>query len=210
MAEIRIGYFVEDIRHESFVKSLVARIAGEMGLPPETLRPTVWNATGGRGAVLRSLERFLRDVSGESQSPLDVLIVAIDGNCSTYLEQRRLIDEAAQRSGYPRKAVCAVPDPHIERWYLADPDGFQRALGAANVPPLPAYKCERGVYKQALRQAIGQVGVVPPLGGAEYGADIAETLDLFAAGKADSGLKHFVRDLRAALAPFAAGHKQET
>jgi len=96
-----------------------------------------------------------------------------------------------------------VPDPHIERWYLADSRGLQQVLEANTVPQVPAYKCERGRYKQALRDAIRQTGIIAPLGGLEYGSDIAETLDLYTVGKSDASFKHFVDELRAGLAPFA-------
>jgi len=200
--EMRIGYFLEDIGQERFLTALVNRIAQEMGLPSHGLRHEVRNATGGRGAVLDELRRFLRDVNHERERPFALLIVAIDGDCHGYRERRDEIRAIVEQSGYPGPVICAVPDPHIERWYLADPHGLQQVLEVGSIPKVPAYKCERGRYKQALREAIRQTGIAPPLGGLEYGSDIAETLDLYAVGKVDVGFKHFVDELRAGLASF--------
>jgi hypothetical protein len=72
-----------------------------------------------------------------------------------------------QKVGVPH-LVCAVPDPHIERWYLEDQRALKAVLPGAR-PPKLSYRCERGRYKQARRQAIRDAGVEPLLGGAEYG-----------------------------------------
>ncbi|MCC7352742.1 MAG: DUF4276 family protein [Anaerolineae bacterium] len=196
MAEIRVGYFLEDIGQENFLTSLVARVAQQIGLPAQVVHHEIRNATGGRGTVLSELGRFLRDVRRERDRPYDLLVVAIDGNCHGYQERREEIRTFVARSQYPGLVVYAVPDPHIERWYLADPHGFQQALETAIVPQVPAYKCERGRYKQALRDAIRQTGIIAPLGGAEYGSDIASALDLYTVGKADTGFKHFIEELQ--------------
>jgi len=200
--EIRIGYFLEDIGQENFLRTLVGRVAQEMGLAPRRIRHEVRNATGGRGAALSELRRFLRDVSRDRERPFALLVVAIDGDCRGYREVRDEIRTSVEQSGYTGQAICAVPDPHIERWYLADPRGLQRVLDVRTVPDVPAYKCERDRYKRALREAIRQAGVIAPLGGIEYGPDIAEILDLYAVGRADAGFRHFIDELRAGLAPF--------
>jgi hypothetical protein len=199
VAEITIGYFLEDVGQERFLVALVERVAKEKGLPPDRLHRDVRNATGGQGKALSELRRFLRDVNREQERLFDLLVVAIDGNCHSYTKRRKEIRAVVKRSGYPGSVVCAVPDPHIEHWYLIDPRGFQQALGADVIPDVPPNKCERGHYKQALRQAVRQAGIDAPLGGLEYGPDIARLLDLYAAGKADTGFKHFVDELRAAL-----------
>ena len=200
MAEIRIGYFLEDIGHENFLLALVERIAKDRGVPLQSMRPEVRNATGGRGKVLDELQRFLRDVRRDRVSLFHLLIVAIDGNCQGYREIRDNIREIVTRSDYPAPVICAVPNPHIERWYLADPNAFQRVLEVRVIPNPPAYKCERKYYKRALRAAILQAGVIAPLGGVEYGAEIAEHLDLYRVGEDDAGFRHFVEDLRDSLA----------
>jgi hypothetical protein len=206
--EIRIGYFLEDIGQERFLKALVNRVAREMSLPSRRLRHEVRNATGGRGKVMGELRSFLRDVSRERERLFALLVVAIDGDCRGYRERRDEIRDIVEQSGYPGLVICAVPDPHIERWYLADPRGLQQVLEFRNTPEVPPYKCERGRYKQALRDAIRQTDVVAPLGGLEYGPDIADVFDLYAVGKVDAGFKHFLDELRAGLVLFARGQEE--
>ena len=205
MDEIRIGYFLEDIGQEHFLKALVNRVAREKGLPSGRLRHEVRNATGGRGKVMGELRSFLRDVSREREQLFALLVVAIDGDCRSYQGRRNEIRAVVDQSGYPGTVVCAVPNPHIERWYLADPRGLQQVLEVSSIPVVPLYKCERGRYKQALRDAIRQTGIIAPLGGLEYGPDIAEVLDLYTVGKVDAGFKHFLDGLRAELAFFVRG-----
>jgi len=203
VAEIRVGYFLEDIGQEHFLKALVKRVARQVGLASDVVHD-VRNATGGRGVVLDELRRFLRDVSRERERPFDLLIVAIDGDCRGYQERRNEIQSIVTQSGYAGPVICAVPDPHIERWYLADPRGLQRAFDTDVVPQVPPYKCERGRYKRALRDFIRQTGITAPLGGLEYGADVAASLDLYAVDRVDAGFRHFIEDLRQGLTPFAS------
>jgi hypothetical protein len=199
VAEITIGYFLEDIGQENFLIALVERVVQERGLSPDRVHHEVRNATGGQGKALSELRRFLQDVSREREQPFDLLVIAIDGNCQSYSKQRKKIREIVKRSGYLGSTVYAIPDPHIERWYLADSSGFRQALNTDIAPEVPPYKCERGRYKQALRQAVRWTGIVAPLGGLEYGPDIARLLDLYTAGKVDTGFKHFVDELQATL-----------
>ncbi len=203
MAEITIGYFLEDVGQERFLVALVERVAKERGVPPDLLRHDKRNATGGQGKALSELRRFLRDVSRERERPFDLLVAAIDGNCQGYAKRRKEIQATVKRSGYLGSVVCAVPDPHIERWYLADSSSFRQALGTTVAPEVPPYKCERRRYKEALRRAVYQTGAVAPLGGPEYGHDIARALDFYVVGEADAGFKHLIDQLRAALDQLA-------
>lgn len=203
MDEIRIGYFLEDIGHEHFLTGLVHRVAQERGVDAEDLIHDVRNATGGRGRVLSELRRFLRDVGHGNEQPFTLLVIAVDGNCRGYNQKRREINDIVNQSGYAAPVVCAIPDPHIERWYLLDTQGLRRILEIARDPVVPRYKCERGRYKRALRDAIRQTGVIAPLGGQEYGRGIAGAIDLYVAQRANAGFNHFVTELRQAMAPLA-------
>ena len=199
MADIQIGYFLEDIGQREFLLALVARVAEAQSVPPGSLISDVRNATGGRGKALGEFRLFLREMWGRFRLSYDILVVAVDSNCASYQERRNEIAHIVEQVGYPRPVVCAVPDPHIERWYLADPAGLRHAIGAPHEPAVPAYKCERRWYKQALLDIFRAAGLSPQAGGAEYGGDIAAAMDLYLAGKTDSALKHFVDDLRAVL-----------
>jgi len=208
VAEIRIDYFLEDAPQERFLKALVARIAAELSLSPNVLIHDVRSPARGKGAVMTSFRKFVRDVQRERERAPDILIVAVDGNCQGFTEKRKEIGAIAQRAGYVRPLVCAVPDPHIERWYLADAKALQQVLESKVTPqPLP-YKCERDRYKQALLQVIADAGVLALLGGAEYGAEIAHRLDLYTVEKVDAAFKHFIDSLKEALSPFVIDQEE--
>ena len=202
MDKLNIGYFLEDIGHENFIKALVTRVALEMGFSSQELNHDVRNATGGKGVAITELRWFLRDVKRGRESPFDVLVVAIDGNCQGYREKRDEIKGIAERTNYLGALVCAVPDPHIERWYLIDRSAFRQAVEIDFLPQVPPYKCERGRYKRAMQEAFAQAGEgFMPLG-VEYGEDIALEIDFYAAQKADAAFRHFLNELRSALQPF--------
>jgi hypothetical protein len=202
VAEIRVSYFLEDALQESFIPALVERVAAELSLSSNALIHNVRNATGGKGVVKTELRKFLRDVQREKEPAPDVLIVAIDSNCQGYTEKRNEIESLAQRAGYKRPLVCAVPDPHIERWYLEDTAALRQVLQSQVTPQTPTYKCERDRYKQALGQAFADASLFPIFGGSEYGEEIAQSLDFYTVEKADAAFKHFVDSLKQALAPF--------
>lgn len=202
MAEVVIGYFLEDVAQERFLQALVERIAQDLGWPREALRHNPRNVAGGQGTATTALRQFLRDVRRGRERPFDVLVVVLDGNCQGYAKKRNEIQAITEQTGYAAPLVCAVPDPHIERWYLADPAALRQVIGTEAHPFLPPYKCERDRYRRALREAFAQAGFIPPLGGAEYGPELAEVIDLYAVGRTDPAFRHFVEDLRAALAPL--------
>ena len=79
----------------------------------------------------------------------------------------------------PGTPVCVVPDPHIERWYLIDQNAFCKAIEIVFRPEIPPYKCERGRYKRAMQEAFSKADLAPPLGGVEYGEDIALKIDFY-------------------------------
>ncbi|MBC7227613.1 MAG: DUF4276 family protein [Thermoflexales bacterium] len=196
MDSIAVLYFLEDIAHEKFVRALVRRVAEDSGIPSSRINEEVRNATGGKGTTLSEFSRFLRENQGLQ---IHVLVVAIDANCHKYTSRLREIRRRVKNAGIGWQVVCAIPDPHIERWYLADPSAIPRAFQKERglTTHLPRYKCERGWYKQALRRAIEDVaGFVPPLGGVEYGQDIAGAMDLYTAGRDDRALKHFIDDIK--------------
>ena len=197
---LAIGYFLEDIAHERLLTSLVERMAERLGL---AVLHDVRNASGGRGLVMTELRQYLLDVRAGRLATPQVLVVAIDGNCTSYQGRRREIEQVRDRARYQGTLVCAVPDPHIERWYLADPEALRAAVAGGQPPSLPQRKCERDLYKRALRQAFGGAGITPQLGGAEYAQDIVTQMDLSRAAQADRSLGHFLSDLRSALMSFA-------
>lgn len=197
---LTVGYFLEDYAQRDFITSLVERVARDLGIE---VAHDVRNATGGKGRAVSELRSYLRDARGGRVQEQPILVVAIDGNCTSFQARRKEIEQTGEQTGYRGTLVCAVPDPHIERWYLADAEGFKSAIEGSRPPELPAHKCERGLYKQALRDAFRDADIIPQLGGAEYAREIVSQMDFFRAGKEDAALKHFLDELRMALQPFS-------
>ena len=118
---------------------------------------------------------------------------------------QRIPRKKKQLSGYAENAkiahldldriIFAIPDPHIEKWYINDPKGFNKAIGSGALPVLPSYKCEKGRYKKVMNEAFSSSNITPQFGGYEYGERIVEEMDIYEAGKADHSLKHFIDDL---------------
>ena len=127
----------------------------------------------------------------------DVLIVGIDSNCTSVGRARTAIRENIAPAFRDRTAI-ACPDPHVERWYVADPESFANVVGAR--PRLPRRKkCERGRYKAVLARAVVKAGHPPTLGGIEFAREIVEAMDLYRAGKAERSLKLFLDEATARL-----------
>ena len=194
---MKTSVFVEDAAHASFVVGVLERVALTLGV---SIDVNVRNAVGGHGAVVGSLRRYVRDVARGRDTFAEVLVVAIDGNCQGSHRVKRAIREVAQREVYPGLVVCAVPNPHIELWYLLDGIAVNTVIGCGgSQPALPEQKCEKGRYKRLLRDAFREGDIDPPAGGSEYGEEIAAALDIDFARAADSDFDSFVDDLEAAL-----------
>lgn len=205
-ARIRIGYFLEDRGHEALLKAFVGRVAREKGFRSADRLDDVRSSTGGKSIqAYRSFLKYLRRVPGPF--PFDLLIVASDGNCKGYVDKKRQLMSSAEKAVVQHldRLVFAIPDPHIERWYMADPKAFNRAFGSGTLPVCPPYKCEKGHYKKAMQDAIATSTIRPQFGGYEYGEKIVEKMDLYAAAKADPSLKHFIDELRDAMERLRPG-----
>ncbi|RMH95473.1 MAG: hypothetical protein D6681_13100, partial [Calditrichaeota bacterium] len=137
----RLVYFFEDIAQERFVRALVRRAIQNK---EDSIEEYVLNATRG-SRVWVEFRQFLWDLK-QGQTPFpDVLIVVIDGNCRGHRQvQQDIMQEVWKKQvGVPaEKVVCAVPDPHIERWYLEDQRALTSILPGAHIDK-PKYKCER-------------------------------------------------------------------
>ena len=140
---MRIMYFLEDRAQEGFIKSLVKRIARDESIPLDSLNHDVRSAQGG-SRVIKEFKRFMKDTIQTDSSNVDLLIVAVDGNCRGHEERVRQLGRYI-RQGHPLrdKIVYAVPDPHIERWYMMDQRAIKNGVGIDRSPNIPAYKCKK-------------------------------------------------------------------
>ena len=188
----RVHLFAEDLAHERFLSALLVRIAEEEDV--EILIAT-GNARGGHGRALTELKTHQRAILAGEGMP-DLLVVAIDANCDRWTKMRDSILDLIDVRAFPAH-IPAVPDPHVERWYLADPPALRTALEATVA--LTRRKCDRDEYKQVLVTALRAAGHPVTLGGAEFAEEIVAAADLFRAGKNEPSLKHFVDELRGVM-----------
>jgi len=192
-----VALFVEDFAHQAFLAALLQRLAAEYGVEVHL----DWrNARRGHGAVVNELKQFLRDLQrGQDRLP-DLVVVATDANCKGLVERLRQINYVTSESA-PR-VICAVPDPHIERWLLLDSAAFKTVFGrGCNAPD---QKCERMRYKKMLIDAIRVSGVTPSLGGIEFAEDIVAEMDFNRAVAADDSLRRVIEELRGVFQTWQA------
>jgi hypothetical protein len=185
----RVHLFAEDLAHERFLTAVLERLAGEMG---RRIHVTTANARGGHGRALAELKTHQRALLVGGGIP-DLLVVAIDANCSGWNKVRNDVLQIVDPAAFPAH-VLAIPDPHVERWYLADPPALAAAVEASVA--LTRRKCDRDEYKQILVNALRAAGHPVSLGGAEFATEIVAEMDFFRAGKNEPSFKHFVDELR--------------
>lgn len=187
-----VDLFVEDQAHEEFLKVMVSRIAEE---EQKTIRIRVRSARGGHGRALEELSLYQKGVlKAPSQMTMpDLVFIAIDANCKRWNAARKEIEGSVAKD-FKDRSIVACPDPHIERWYLADLDSFVQVVGVR--PRLGKRKCLRDYYKSILSKAIIDAGYPPTLGGIEFAGELVTAMDLYRAGKVDRSLKHFLDETR--------------
>src|SRR5882724_11393904 len=122
-----VDLFVEDRAHEVLISALVERLAREAG---RKIAVHVRSARGGHGRAKSEFNVYQTHVLRrmEGMKFPDVLIVAIDANCTGFNDARNSILDGIDAS-LKSQAIVACPDPHIERWYLADQTAFQQVVG---------------------------------------------------------------------------------
>ena len=148
------------------------------------------NAVGGHGKVIAELDDYMRDLKRQGSPWPDLIVVATDANCKGLNERMR---EIGGRDD-PEPMIFAIPDPHIERWLLLDGAAFKAVFDKGC--DAPDQKCDRGLYKQRLIEAIYATGTIPRLGGIEYAEDIVEQIDIDRAAQVDRSFRRFVEELR--------------
>jgi hypothetical protein len=189
-----IDLFVEDRAHEEWLRPLMERLAREEN---RQVRIRVRSARGGHGRVIQELKTYQRALkTGRVGLIPDLLVAAIDGNCSSFTDAQNRVQGVLQPL-FADRTIKVTPDPHIERWFLADPETFHQVVGIT--PRFDVNKCERDYYKNVLAKAVTDAGHPATLGGIEFARELVEALDWYRAGKSDSSLKHFLDELRGRL-----------
>lgn len=203
---MHVLYFLEDNAHAKFVPVLFRRLADEAGVD---LIEKDYGPMGGAGPTIKSIRQMLVDIESDSELQPDALVVGIDADCSQRGERSRQVRDASKFEHYGGMLVVAEPEPHIESWYLADPTCIQRLLRIPDIPPAPDTRCRKQDYKNQLRSTVRSSGRPAPLGGVEYGQEIASTMNLYRAGRNVPSLRRFVRDARECLRGYAARRRGE-
>ena len=198
---VTVDIFVEDRAHEAFLVPMLQRIAREENL---VVSPRVRSARGGHGRAIAELKLYQQVVETGMPgfAPPDLLLAGIDGNCSTFAKAKKAI-EGATHVPFSDRLVAACPDPHVERWYLADPESFKEVVGLR--PTITKKKCVRDYYKDALAKLVSKAGHPATLGGIEFAQELVGRMDLYRAGKNERSLKAFVDDLRGRLRTLRQG-----
>ncbi len=180
--------FCEDRAQRAFLEPLIRRIAAKASCSTEI------RCVSARGGHPRAIGEFANFQKNEdAHGAADLVIVAIDGNCATFAKKREEIRKVATRIATDR-LITATPDPHIERWFLADPENAMRVIGA--MTSLPEDKCERSVYKATLQDTIRSAGHGGSVDGIAFAEELAARMDIHRAGRIDHSLRSFVDELR--------------
>jgi hypothetical protein len=194
-----IVLYCEDSGHEQFARALLSRVANELGLRVDIRTAS---GRGGHGLALTEFKAWQRAIAGEGglrfEIP-DLLVLMIDANCKGWANVRRDLGGSVNERVFPHCAI-GCPDPHIERWCLADPQAIQNVFGVAG--PADPGKCERHLYKNLLRETIHKAGQPILTTAMEYAPDLVAAMDFFRAGRHQPSLKHFVDEVRSALQSF--------
>jgi hypothetical protein len=191
---LNVDLFAEDRAHEAFLDALIRRLFGEADMKTVIRHRS---PLGGHGKMLTELEVFQKIIRG-GQPGIDVpdiLVVARDANCQRFTQARQAVHGLIDQRVFPAFAI-ARPDPHIERWFLADPVSFHQVIGVQTRPG--RRKCERNLSKRKLAEAIRKGGHPPTLGGIEFAAELVGAMDLYRGGRNEPSLQHFIDDFRQA------------
>lgn len=194
----RIDLFCEDAAHEAFGRALIERCAVEERSSVTVNVPT---ARFGIPRLKRELAAFQSVLRRASGAP-DLLVVMVDANDVGVPGRRREVAQALDEALFP-EVVIAVPDPYVERWFLADPMSFREHFGEAPAVAPPRSRID---WKGQLVKALEEAGEIVTQGGAEFADDIVHVMDLSRAGHAVSSLGTFVADVRAALRRLHLAH----
>ena len=163
-------------------------------MEPPLVKPI--SARGGHGKAISELKVWQRGLRSGSLVRGDALLVVIDANSKGWRAMDRDVRAAIDSSLYPQ-VLIGCPDPHVEVWCAADPAAFQSQFSVA-VPPAPS-RGGRLVYKQWLRTALEQAGVVVLGDPMDISLDLLPAMDLNRACRNDDSLQHLVSSVRAWL-----------
>lgn len=180
---------LEDAAQEALLRPLVTRIAAEEGV---ALTIRIRSARGGFAKVLGQLSDLESECAKGREATPDGVVAVVDANCKGFVARRKAVE--AKAGVLADRLIPAIPDPHIERWFLLDSYAFKQVLGRGC--KAPDEKCEKDRYKRLLINAVIEAGIEPLLGGVEYARDLCAEMDLVKIALSDASFGHFRDALR--------------
>lgn len=191
-----VSLFCEDAAHENFGRAIVERCAREEDVNVALSVPTARFGIPRLQSELRAFQSVLRRTGGTP----DLLVVLVDANDVGVPTRKQAVTALLDFSLLPA-VVIGVPDPYIERWFVADPASFADSFGEQ---PQAGPIRSRTDWKDRLVTALEAAGEIVTQGGAEFASEIVSTMDLYRAGQNAPSLDAFLSDLRGALRLFRA------
>jgi hypothetical protein len=187
-----IALFGEDVGHEFSLSALITRFAVQHDV---TMQLKTISSRGGITKVHHEFDQYLSDIQRGRIVRPDLIVVATDSNCIGYAPRRHQIEKVAEKHpGLTESVAYAIPDPHIERWLLADPEAFRDVVGKGCT--LPKLKCNKDEYKNLLYQSVRDAGVRPVFGGLEYAEEIMKTANLARIEKSEPSFERTTKQIK--------------
>ena len=184
-----ISLFAEDEAHEDFLSALVHRLADDYHVKINLKSRSV---RGGHGKVIAELRMYQQGLRDYNEPLPDLIVVGTDSNCRGFGARKREIDQAISMD-FTDLVICAIPEPHIERWLLLDSEAFKTVLGKGC--PTPDQKCERDRYKRLLIEAVRAAGLVPISGGIEHTEELVNAMNLSRIAQIDRAMDRLLSAL---------------
>ena len=184
-----INLFVEDVAHEDFLTALIQRLADAYNIEVNIKASSV---RGGRGKVITELRQYLRDLQHDKEELPDLVIIGTDSNCKGLSERETEINQVT--SSFGDFVISMIPEPHIERWLLLDSEAFKIVFGKGC--SVPDQKCERGLYKNMLLNAIYQATMTPPIDGIERVEELVYAMNFQRVKQNDRSIRRFLTALQ--------------
>ncbi len=181
--EIKIGYFLEDVAHRAFITAFVKRLLKHKYGDDLQVEGDIFCESGGSKEI-NSFRAFLKEWKKDSDIslPYHSLVIGHDCNCKGKETIKKKFSKPASKAGYPEdRIIYALPDPYIERWYLADPRAFLETIEGNEPPGEIPYVHKKGkqtFYKDKMQETLWKNGIGSSLAGAELGDRIAELVDI--------------------------------
>jgi len=179
---MRLFVYLEDIAQERFICGIIKRLATERSV---NVSLEVRNARGGAPVMLSKFKEALKRWVDELPSQ-SVIIVCKDTNCKRgSVVKREFANLLRECEGRGICLILALPEPHIERWYLLDQNAFREATGVPLRGAPSGGLCRRGrrkrakdYYKKFIADAARERNIRLTQNGAEFGEEIADALNI--------------------------------